>query len=160
MAEASEFTEDELAVWREFFWMRRRLDLALERQLQRDSDISGADYEILASLSQAPDRRLRVRELGESLGWEKSRVSHQLTRMEKRSLVQRLDCATDARGTWVVITADGRRTILGAMRNHRSAIRKVFFDVLEPHEQESLLTISGRVLSAIDAPNSTTLPVS
>jgi DNA-binding MarR family transcriptional regulator len=152
MSKTIEFTDDESAVWREFFWMRRRLDLALERQLQRDSDISGADYEILASLFLTPEHRLRVRELGDSLGWEKSRVSHQLTRMEKRSLVQRLECATDARGTWVVITADGKRTILGAMREHRAAIRRIFFDVLEPHEQASLLTISGRVLGAIDEP--------
>jgi DNA-binding MarR family transcriptional regulator len=152
MSKTIEFTDDESAVWREFIWMRRRLDLALERQLQRDSDISGADYEILASLFGTPEHRLRVRELGDRLGWEKSRVSHQLTRMEKRSLVQRLECATDARGTWVVITVDGKRTILSAMRQHRAAIRKVFLDVLEPHEQASLLAISGRILSAIDEP--------
>ena len=88
----SEVTEEEWAVWRTFYAMRRQLDRALEDQLQRDAGISGADYEILLALFTSRDRRLRSRDLVDRIGWEKSRISHQVTRMESRGLVERSEC--------------------------------------------------------------------
>jgi DNA-binding MarR family transcriptional regulator len=70
--------------------------------------------------------------------------------MERRGLVLRTDCDTDARGTWIGLTPDGRRAVLGAMRDHARALRQYFFDLLDDADRASLLSISGRVLEAIE----------
>lgn len=150
MSEVSEVSEEEWAVWRKFYAMRRQLDRALEDQLQRDAGISAPDYEILLSLFESPQRRLRSRALSERIGWEKSRISHQVTRMESRGLVERSECEDDLRGTWIGLTSDGRRAVLGAMRKHTTAIRELFFDVLTDDEKTALGNASDRVLEAIN----------
>jgi DNA-binding MarR family transcriptional regulator len=142
----------EWGAWRDFLAMRRQLDRALEQQLQRDAGLSASDYSVLLTLFESPDRRLRGRDLGELLAWEKSRVSHQVSRMEARGLVDRQECPEDARGTWVGITPDGRRTLLRAMRDHGATLRKYFFDVVRPEELELLQSLSKRVLETIDPP--------
>jgi DNA-binding MarR family transcriptional regulator len=152
MSEVSGVSEDEWDVWRAFHAMRRQLDLVLDRHLQQDAGISGPDYEVLLTLFEAPRNQLRSRELSELLGWEKSRLSHQVTRMEARGLVERTECDTDARGTWIGITALGRRTTLGAMRDHALTVRRLFFDVLTDEEQTVLRSVSSRVLDTIDPP--------
>lgn len=150
MSEVSEVTDEEWRVWRSFYAMRRQLDRALENQLQTDAGISAADYEILLALFDSPHKRLRSRDLAEIIGWEKSRISHQVSRMVARGLVDRQECKDDLRGTWVGITADGRRAALGAMRKHTTAIRSLFFDVLSPAELAALSSASGKVLDAIN----------
>jgi DNA-binding MarR family transcriptional regulator len=150
MAASPQISEQEWAVWRRFYAMRRQLDRALEQQLQGDSGISGPDYEILVALFDAPDRKLRARELAEIIGWEKSRISHQVSRMETRGLVERTECETDLRGTWIGMTNEGKRTIFRAMRNHNETIRQYFFDVLGADEQALLHDASNKVLEAIN----------
>jgi DNA-binding MarR family transcriptional regulator len=151
MSSQSALTRDEVEVWRAFYSMRRQLDRALDRQLQEDSSISTSEYEILLTLHNAPDHRLRLTELAGIVGWEKSRVSHQVSRMEKRGLLGRAECSADARGNWIVLTADGRRATLGAMRGHVDAIRRYFFDALGEDDGQRLLDLSCRVLGAIGA---------
>jgi DNA-binding MarR family transcriptional regulator len=152
MSEVSNVSDEEWQVWRSFHAMRSQLDLVLDRRLQQDAGISGQDYSILLTLFEAPGNQLRARELGDRLGWEKSRLSHQVTRMVARDLVERAHCDTDARGTWIGITVTGRRTVLGAMRDHALTIRRLFFDVLSESEQATLGAISDRVLATIDPP--------
>jgi len=132
--------------------MRNHLDRTLERQLQSSGDISAADYQVLIALFELPDKQIRARELSAQIGWEKSRLSHQVTRMEKRGLLERTECDTDARGTWIGLTPAGSRAILSAMRGHQTAIRQYFFDVLSTDEQETLKQASLRVIDAIDPP--------
>jgi DNA-binding MarR family transcriptional regulator len=153
MSEVSSVSNAEWDAWRAFHTMRRQLDLALERELQRDAGISGPDFEIMLTLFEASGNRLRARELAALLGWEKSRLSHQVTRMATRGLVERTNCDSDGRGTWVGITASGRLAILGAMRDHALTIRRLFFDVLTAAELGMLQDISGRVIEAIDPPD-------
>jgi DNA-binding MarR family transcriptional regulator len=153
MSEVPTLTSDEWQVWRAFHTMRRQLDLALERELRQDARISGPDYEVLIALFESPQRQLRARELGTFLGWEKSRLSHQVTRMVARGLVERTECDTDARGTWVGLTTAGRLATLGAVRAHAQTIRRLFFDVLSDQELDVLQDVSGRVLEAIDPPD-------
>jgi DNA-binding MarR family transcriptional regulator len=149
---ASEITDSERALWRTFTVMRRQLDLTLERRLQADAGISTADYEILLSLYENPDKRLRAGAIGDIIGWEKSRVSHQISRMEQRDLVKREECGDDARGVWVVLTDDGSRAVVNALGDRREAVRQYFFDALDEEERAALLTISRRVLDTINPP--------
>jgi DNA-binding MarR family transcriptional regulator len=149
MKDAAGVTPDEWEMWRSFRTMHRQLEATLERQLQRDADISGADYGVLLTLFEASGRQLRPSELGERLMWEKSRVSHQVSRMQKRGLVERRECDEDARGTWVGLTPDGTRAVLGSMREHANSLRKYFFDVLDPEQLDALRQASDRVASAI-----------
>jgi DNA-binding MarR family transcriptional regulator len=142
-------TADEWRSWRAFNSMRRQLDLALERRLQQDAAISAADYSVLITLFDSPDKQLRARELGAALSWEKSRLSHQVSRMEKRGLVERRECDTDARGTWVTLTTGGSRAVLGAMRDHTAALRKHFFDALTADELAVMLTASTKIMESM-----------
>ena len=154
-------TTAELEVWDSFCSMRRTLDRALDLQLKRDSRISASEYEVLLGLLAAPGAQLRVTDIAARIGWENSRVSHLVARMEKRSLLNRTDCESDARGSWIGLTADGHGAVLGAMRGHVSAIRRYFFDVLQPDEADRLTDLSGRIVAAIgcgadeDAPPAT-----
>jgi len=152
MTEVSQISDAEWDVWRSFTTMRRQLDLALEQQLQRDAGISRADFEILLAIFEAPEKQLRARELVDRLGWEKSRVSHQVTRMEHRDLVTRRECDSDLRSSWILLTPAGKRAVLGSMRDHAMTIRKYFFDALTPTELEVMSAASQRVLDAIDPP--------
>jgi len=148
----AETTEAEMELWRSFYVMRRQLELTLERRLQADAGISSPDYEILIALNNSPSKRLRAGQIGDLIGWEKSRVSHQITRMEQRELLKREECGDDARGVWIVLTADGSRAILGAERDRRQAVRQYFFDVLTDEEKSTLTDISRKVLDTIKPP--------
>jgi DNA-binding MarR family transcriptional regulator len=149
MNDAAGVSPDEWQLWRSFRTMHRQLDAALERQLQRDAEISAADYGVLMTLFEAAGRQLRPNEIGEKLVWEKSRVSHQVSRMQKRGLVERRECDDDARGTLVGLTAEGTRAVLGSMREHANSLRKYFFDVLDPAQLDALRQASDRVVNAI-----------
>ena len=149
MAETPALSDAERETWLSFYTMRRRLDRALDLQLQRDSGLSASEYEILLSISDAPGRTLRIKAIAEAIGWEKSRVSHLVTRMEKRGLLDRTECDIDARGSWIGLTVSGRRAVLGAIRGHSAAIRKYFFDALEPMDAAAVESLSHRVVAAI-----------
>jgi len=150
MSTVSEVSPADWELWRSFRAMGEQLGRELDRQLQRDSGISQADYGILVSLFEAPEQRLRTGELGELLAWEKSRVSHQVARMEARGLVTRVECELDGRGTWVTLENDGKRALLGAMREHAAAIRDLFLEQLEPEEKDVLLKAATRVLGKLN----------
>ncbi len=113
---------------------------------------------MLVALLNAPGKQLRGRELGEELAWEKSRISHQVSRMEKRGLVERRECETDARGTWIGITPDGSRAVLGATREHATNLRKYFFDILSDDELAAIRAVSDRVLDVLRPDNCTEEP--
>lgn len=143
-------TDAEWDVWRAFSRMRVQLDRRLSDRLEANAGISAPDYAVLLVLYEAEDRRLRAARIAALLAWEKSRLSHQLTRMEQRGLVRREECDDDQRGKWVVLTTDGRRAALKAMRDHSVALREYFFDVLDEADAATLLALSDRVLAALD----------
>ena len=149
---AEGMTDEDWRLWRAFSSMNRALAREIDRQLQRDSGISNADYSVLVSLFETTEHRLRTGELAEVLSWEKSRVSHQIARMEARGLVERRECAEDGRGTWITLTRDGRRATLGATRAHAAKLREVFFDLLGEEERAAFGSASRRVLDKISGP--------
>lgn len=136
-------------LWREFVTMHRHLARELDRRLQREAGISQADFSVLATLADSRDERLRTGELAELLAWEKSRVSHQVSRMESRDLVDRAECETDGRGTWVGITEEGHRVLRGATADHGAAIRSLFLDHLREPDRAALSTAARRVLDQL-----------
>jgi DNA-binding MarR family transcriptional regulator len=131
--------------WRAFMHAHHQLVVHLSRGLQ-ESGLSGADYEVLAVLS-APDAdRMRACDLCDALGWEKSRVSHQLRRMEKDGLISRKPNPEDARSTMVCLLPAGRTAIEKAAPRHVEDVRRNFIDLLTPAELDMLATLNERVL--------------
>ena len=102
------------------------------------------------ALTDRADGRLRPLELAAVLGWEKSRVSHQVARMADRGLVSKERCGTDRRGAFVVITKKGRREIEAAAPGHVAAVRRLFVDRLTPQQLDALADAAEAVLAGFD----------
>jgi DNA-binding MarR family transcriptional regulator len=126
--------------------MREVLGSRLEQQLQADANLSNADYTVLVVLSESPQRRLRVFEMGRIIGWEKSRLHHQLTRMCKRGLVHRESDPATPRAIFAVLTDEGMRAITNAAPAHNREVRQLFFDKITEQQVRQLKSISERVL--------------
>src|SRR6476659_3993114 len=93
--------DDQARVWQAYRGLNQQLYARLEDQLLRDSGLSAADYSVLVPLSEEPLGVLRARELCTEIGWDRSRLSHHISRMEKRGLVVREQCSDDGRGSMV-----------------------------------------------------------
>jgi DNA-binding MarR family transcriptional regulator len=145
MARTRWLTEPERRAWRNLSLMQLQLQALLGRELASDG-LSYQDYLVLAYLSDRPDNQARLTDIGRQLGWEKSRVSHHITRMESRALVERVKCPTDQRGWFVVMTDDGRASIVAAAPAHVAAVRRHFIDLLTPEQINALDEIARTVL--------------
>jgi DNA-binding MarR family transcriptional regulator len=151
-------TERELRAWRTSFRMVELLRTRIEQQLQAGGGLSNADYTVLALLSEAPDRRMRAYELGRVAGWEKSRMHHQLTRMERRGLVARERCGS--RGIDAVLTAEGLAALKKAVPGHAEEVRRLFIDRLTPEELEQFADIAAKILNNLEADQPPAGPIS
>jgi DNA-binding MarR family transcriptional regulator len=143
-------TPEEQRVWRSYLQVERLLPTALGGDLHASSGLSGPEYEVLVNLSEAPDGRLRPFQLGRAMQWEQSRLSHQLSRMERRGLVVREECSSDARGAFVVLTPAGREAIESAAPAHVVAVRRLVFDQLTEEEVAALGQICAKILAALE----------
>ncbi|SNR41954.1 DNA-binding transcriptional regulator, MarR family [Haloechinothrix alba] len=143
-------TEHEQRAWRGYLDMHARLTARLHRDLQADSGLSLSDFDVLVQLTDRDDERARVLELAQALQWEKSRLSHHLARMERRGLVERQECPDDARGAFIALTAQGRRTIEQAAPQHVNTVRDLVFDQLTAEQVDTLLAISTQVQARLD----------
>jgi len=146
MARSRWLDEHQQHLWQAYLHVNQDLIAVLEQQLARGSGLSGADYRVLHALSEASDGLLRARDLGAEIGWDRSRLSHHLSRMETRGLLTREDCAEDARGLMVRLTKVGRRAIEEAAPGHVDAIRRHFFDHLSNDEIDTMAAVFDRVL--------------
>jgi DNA-binding MarR family transcriptional regulator len=142
--------ERETLAWRTFYEMQEVLRGRLEQQLQADSGLSNADYTVLVALSEAPEGRQRAVALGRRLGWEKSRLHHQLTRMCGRGLAERH--SGDGRAIYAAITAHGRAALNAAAPRHRQQVRRLVLDRLTPDQIDQLADISRTILNGLDTP--------
>ncbi len=154
MSREGQLSPVQAEAWRTFVEMQEVLRGRLEQQLQRTSNLSNADYSILVVLSEAPDRRARVYELGETLGWEKSRLHHQLTRMAARGLVRRVPVKDAPRAMYAVLTDVGLQAITDAAPAHAAEVKRLLLDRLTDQQLEQLSTISHRVLDGLHASES------
>jgi DNA-binding MarR family transcriptional regulator len=140
--------DEEQSAWRAYVELRDELTLRLERDLQARSGLSGADYQVLVVLSESPDDAARPVELCAAMRWEQSRLSHQLTRMERRGLVERRACEEDGRGSIVALTPAGRTAIEEAAPGHVRALRRLLVD---PIGREGLLQLGALARRVLDA---------
>jgi DNA-binding MarR family transcriptional regulator len=138
----------EMKAWRSYIIASRRLLEALESDLD-GHDLSMPDYEVLAQLSDAPDRRMRMSELAEIAMISKSRLSHRMKVMEKSGWVRREVCPDDKRGSFAVMTEKGWRAIVKAAPDHVASVRNRFVDNLTLKEQEELAKIFDRVTTKL-----------
>lgn len=137
--------------------MKDHLDLQISRDLAADSGLSDSDYDVLSTLTEAPDPIWRARDLAARLLWSSSRLAHHVGRMERRGLVARGGCSDDGRGATVELTEEGWRQLRDAAPLHVTSVRRHFIDLLTPVEIDVLAAISDKVLVHLE-PLGATLP--
>lgn len=140
-------TDAEQGLWRNWILVTSRLDTALARQLQNDSGISLTEYAVLVYVSEHPDKRERIAALADALQWDRSRLSHQITRMIKRGLVRREDCSNDRRGAFVAIEDHGMEIIKNAAPGHVNAVRSHMFAQLDEQDIADLDRVLEKLAS-------------
>jgi DNA-binding MarR family transcriptional regulator len=138
--------EREERAWRGLLRMHAEVTAELDRRLAAESGLSYQDYEVLVALTDQPDGRLRLFELADGLGWEKSRLSHHVVRMTARGLLEKIPCDTDRRGAFVAVTSDGRRAITAAAPGHVEAVRELFVDRLTQRQLDALADAAAAVM--------------
>ena len=140
-------TEEQQQIWRGYLAMTSLLQTAMHRQLQQDCELSLADYDVLVALSERGPQR--INELGEVLGWEQSRLSHQLRRMRGRDLVNRHGTGDDRRGATVALTEAGRTALETAAPGHAELVRSVVFDGLSAAQLRAFGSVVELVTSRL-----------
>ena len=142
-------TQKEQESWRAWIEASLLLTDRLSRDIQAQHGLTFADYEILVWLSEAPDRRLRMSELARRALSSRSRLSHQIDRMERAGLVTREVCAEDRRGSFAVLTDVGWQTIVDAAPDHVDSVRANLVDILTPEEFAALGAACRKVADAL-----------
>ncbi|GAA2873985.1 MarR family winged helix-turn-helix transcriptional regulator [Microbacterium arabinogalactanolyticum] len=127
-------TPAQLRVWREYIETADALRRTLDGRMLSESGMSSGDYAVLLALSEAPRRTLRSSELADAVGWERSRLSHHLRRMEGRGLIMRDASEAEARGVEVAITAAGLELFRAGSVSHLRAVKELFVDALSPQQ--------------------------
>ncbi len=141
----------EQAAWRSFLEAFQLVNAAVEAQLQRDSGLSHADYEILVRLSEAPDRSLRMSELAARTLFSRSRASHAVGRLEREGWVLREPCPDDRRGLRAVLTDTGLAVLESAAPGHVDVVRAALVDRLTPAQLDQLAEIAQTVIASAAA---------
>jgi DNA-binding MarR family transcriptional regulator len=140
-----------LAAWKRFVAVLERLPAALDSQLRRDAGLTHFDYYVLAMLSDAPEATMRMADLARHTHATPPRLSHVMTRLEDRGLVERLACPQDRRATNARLTDAGRSALEGAAPGHVAFVREVVIDALAPEQIGQLAAIAEAVLGRLDA---------
>jgi DNA-binding MarR family transcriptional regulator len=136
----------EARAWRGWLAACDLVRAQLGRELWQDSRLSDPDYVVLVYLSETPEHQLRMNDLAAALRWSKSRLSHQVARMETRGLVTRAECPSDARGSFAVLTERGMEEIERAAPRHVDGVRRNFIDLLSPEQLTALTEITDVVI--------------
>ena len=143
-------SEDEQRVWRLQLAINRRLIAMLEQNMQSEVGLSHAYYVIMAMLSEAPERKLRMNELASQVFSSPSRVSHAVDRLAERGWVERQKVTGDKRGAMAVLTDEGMRVLRAAAPGHVRLIREHVFDLLTPEQLAELDEIYTRLLEKME----------
>jgi len=141
---------DEQRAWRALAAVLLRLPTALERQLRTDSGLSHFDYWVMALLSEAPDRTLRLSALAAAADASLSRLSHAVSRLEVEGWVERRPCPDDVRATLAVLTEAGLAEVVAAAPGHVATVRALVFDGLGPRDVAALERIAAAIAARLD----------
>lgn len=145
-------SEAQTHIWISYQRMRTRLAERISRELAQNTGLSDADAEILIAVLESPQDSIRAMVLRCGLEWEKSRLSHQLKRMETRGLLVREDCFEDNRGSIVRLTEIGRELALKAKLHYEISVQRYFMDVLSEDQLAALQEITATVLRGLEKP--------
>jgi DNA-binding MarR family transcriptional regulator len=151
MSEPEWLTDQEQSTWRALVAMIRTVNEQLERQLQRDAQITHAGYQVLVALSEHKDAP-RMSDLALRLAWSPSRLSQAMAWLEKSGWVRRIPCPTDKRSNLAQLTAKGRQKLAEAAPGHVAAVRHLVIDALTGEQQRALTQISDAITARADAP--------
>lgn len=143
-------TKTQKTAWTNYQRLRLRLAERVNRELAEKTGLSEADFDILTALIESPDDTMRALELRCGLEWEKSRLSHQIKRMEKRGFVTREECLEDNRGTVIRITDTGRKLATEAKYHYEQVVKHYVIDVLTADQLDALSTIAETILTQLD----------
>jgi len=138
--------EEQLQAWKALIVVAQLLPGALDRQLQADAGLAHSDYAVLATLSSAPDSRLRMSDLAALVDYSQSRLSHAMTRIEKAQWVRREPCPDDKRVLYAVLTEQGQSVLTEAAPGHAAFVQKLVFDHLSAVQVRQLAKIGERIL--------------
>jgi|SRR6185312_8809490 len=141
---------EEMAAWRKFVAVVQLLPGALDTQLQRDADLSHFEYFVMAILSEAPSRTLRMTSLALETNATLPRLSHVVARLEKRGYVKRSPCEEDRRATNATLTASGWEKVVASAPGHVGAVRDAVIDPLDARDIADLDRVMGRMLARLD----------
>ncbi|SDS42756.1 MarR family winged helix-turn-helix transcriptional regulator [Actinoplanes derwentensis] len=146
-------TREQLRVWRGYIETAEILRTRLAGRLQGESSLSSGDYQVLLALSEAEQRTLRSSALAVQIGWERSRLSHHLGRMEKRELIRRVSCPDDIHGVDVIMTDSGAEAFRASTVPHLRAIREVFVDALTAEQLAHVEELTVALRRHLDLPD-------
>ncbi len=138
-------SREEQAAWRAWISASRLLNQKLSEDLEESHSITLSDYEILAWLSEAPDQRMRMSELAKYSLVSRSRLTHQIARLEAAGLVTRKACSVDGRGLYAHLTKRGFTKLEKAAPDHVKSVRKHLVDVLPTNEFSALGTACEKI---------------
>lgn len=142
--------EDEQRVWRAQIAIWRRLQLTMEQRLQAETGVPHTYYIILAMLSEAPQHRLRMSELADVISSSPSRLSHAVSRLCERGLIERQPAADDRRGSLAVLTAAGLELVVRTAPTHVRIVREAMFDLITPDQLATLDEVYAGILARMD----------
>jgi DNA-binding MarR family transcriptional regulator len=145
-------TSEQFAVWRSYIQTVEILRARVQTKLHADSRLSEGDYKVLLELSDAEGKSLRSSELAARMEWERSRVSGQLGRMEKRGLIRREPCVDDARGSHVTLTEEGARTFRASTLPHLQAVKTYFVDAFTDEQLARIDETTAALRAHLDLP--------
>jgi DNA-binding MarR family transcriptional regulator len=150
MAKTRWLSDEQQRAWRRFAAVVMQLPGTLDTQLQQDAHLTHFGYWVLAMLSEAPGRALRMSELAALANGSQSRLSHLVGRLEERGWVRRERTPEDGRGYLAVLTDDGYRKVVQTAPGHVEKVRSVVFDALTPEQVAQLDEICAVILSRLD----------
>jgi DNA-binding MarR family transcriptional regulator len=139
--------DEEMRAWRNYVVGASMLADRLHRELQDGHGVSLPDYEVLVRLSERRGLRMRMSQLADEVASSKSRVSHQVARMEREGLLRRLECPEDGRGVFAELTDKGMALLEASAPTHVEGVREHMIDLLSREEQEVMATVFTRVIA-------------
>ena len=144
--------DNEQEMWQLLLAASRKIRRGIDETFQAEADISSSEFAVLVTLVEAEDEALRLRDICDHLEWDRSRASHQITRMVKRGLVEKKPCGGDGRGVLIALTKEGREKQVAAAPAHVESVRRLIYDHLPAEDIQVIKNFFAGVLAVDNIP--------